>query len=81
MNFRQATDELIAGITLEDLADAMNVSIQAIRQARANEGSKAHRPPPEGWAKAISLLAEQQSKYYKRLAEAAAATSKNAAAK
>ena len=80
MNFRQATDELIAGVTLEDLAKALGVSVQAVRQARTIQDSSAHRPPPPGWELAIARLAERQVSHYKRLAKLAAAPQKSAAA-
>lgn len=69
MNFRQATDELIAGVTLEDLAKALGVSIQAVRQARATPESTSHRPPPVGWEGAVSKIAVEKQLYYKKLAE------------
>jgi hypothetical protein len=62
MNFRQATDELIASVTLEDLAHALGVSVQAVRQARAAEGSTSNRPPPEGWEPAVAKIAEQRAR-------------------
>lgn len=62
MNFRQATDVLLEAITLEDLANAMGVSVQAVRQARAAEGSKAHRSAPPDWEGAVIKLAEARAK-------------------
>ncbi len=62
MNFKKATDELIASVTLEDLAKALGVSVQAVRQARAAEGSTARRSPPEGWERAVSTLAKTRAR-------------------
>jgi hypothetical protein len=70
MNFRQATDELIASLTLEDLATALGVSVQAVRQARAAKGSASHRPPPEGWERAVQRLAGVRGDQLMRLAKA-----------
>ena len=70
MNFRQATDELIAGVTLEDLAIALGVSVQAVRQARATEGTTAHRKPPEGWEPALAQLARKRATRLQKLADA-----------
>lgn len=70
MNFKKATDQLLENVTLEALAAEMKVSIQALRQARAAEGSTAHRSPPESWEKAVSKLAERQSLRLSRLAQA-----------
>ena len=69
MNFKQATDALLETVTLEDLAKAMGVSIQTLRQARAAEGTKAHRSPPPDWERAVIKLAERQAKAFSRLAE------------
>ena len=80
MNFRKATDALMESVTLEDLASAMGVSIQSVRQARATEGSASFRSPPPGWPLAVAKLAERQIEHYKRLAQLAAAANRKAAA-
>lgn len=67
MNFRQATDELIEGVTLEDLAKALGVHVQAVRQARAIEGSAAYRRPPANWEAATAKLANARAKRLERL--------------
>lgn len=69
MDFRKATDELFAGVSHEDLAKILGVSIATVRQARLQPSAKAHRSPPEGWEDAVAKLAESQIKHYKRLAE------------
>lgn len=68
MNFRKATDELLASVTLEDLASAMGVHVQAVRQARAQECSAGFRRPPAGWEKAAAKLARRQAERLERLA-------------
>jgi hypothetical protein len=68
MNFRKATDALLESVTLEDLAGTLGASVQAIRQARAAEGSRAHRSPPEGWEKGVKRLARAQASRLNRLA-------------
>jgi hypothetical protein len=68
MNFRQATDALLEAVTLEDLANAMGVSVQAVRQARVAEGTKAHRSPPPEWQAAVIELAEARAKAFSGLA-------------
>ncbi len=70
MNFKKATDQLLENVTLETLAAEMQVSVQALRQARAAEASTSHRPPPESWEKAVSKLADRQSLRFSRLAQA-----------
>ncbi|HEY0463844.1 MAG TPA: hypothetical protein VGC79_06530 [Polyangiaceae bacterium] len=69
MNFRKATDELLASVTLQDIANELGVSLQAVRQARSNEGSTAFRPPPEGWENAVKKLAETRGAKLRRFAE------------
>ena len=68
MNFRKATDELLASVTLEDLASAIGVSVQAIRQARAQEASAGFRRPPAGWEAAAAKLARRRAAQLERLA-------------
>jgi hypothetical protein len=68
MNFRQATDALLETVTLEDLAKAVGASVQAVRQARAAEGTIAFRSPPPGWERAVHDLAVRQARHYERLA-------------
>lgn len=68
MNFKKATDELLASVTLADLAEALGVSVQAVRQARAAEGAAGHRPPPEGWERGVTKLADRQATRMARLA-------------
>ena len=68
MNFQKATDALLESVTLEDLANAMGVSVQAVRQARAAEGSTSYRSPPEGWESAARRLAKMRATQLLRLA-------------
>ena len=68
MNFREATDELLAHATLEDLAKTLGVSVQALRQARAVEGTSGYRSPPEGWEKGVLRLAKAQERHFRGLA-------------
>jgi hypothetical protein len=67
MNFRKATDALLESVTLDDLAEEMGVSLQALRQARAAENTTSHRSPPVGWEASVRRLAERQQLYFKRL--------------
>ena len=68
MNFKRATDELLSSVTLEDLAAAMGISVQAIRQARASETSTAYRAPPGDWERYTAKLAAKQAKRLLKLA-------------
>jgi hypothetical protein len=67
MNFRKATDALLANVTLEDLAGALGVSVQAVRQARASEDTTSFRKPPLGWEKAVAYVAERRARDLQRL--------------
>jgi len=69
MNFKKATDELLEHPTLEDLAKLLGVSLQSIRQARAEKESTAYRAPPPGWEHATRRLAESSAAHYQRLAK------------
>jgi hypothetical protein len=69
MDFKKATDELLASITHQELAEALGVSVATVRQARLTPAAKAHRNPPEGWQGAIKRLAKRQSDAFYRLAE------------
>ena len=68
MNFKKATDDLLASVTLADLAGALGVSVQAIRQARADESSTAYRSPPLGWQGGVARLAAKRAKSLEKLA-------------
>jgi hypothetical protein len=67
MNFKQATDALLEAVTLEDLAGAIGVSVQAVRQARAQEGTAGFRRPPPGWERAAADLARRRADKLERL--------------
>jgi len=69
MNFRSATDELLTHPTLQDLAETLRVSVQSIRQARADTESAAFREPPPGWEKGVLILAEKATAHYEKLAK------------
>jgi len=67
MNFRKVTDDLLAGVTHDELAEALGCSVALVRQARLADSAKAHRNPPEGWERAVLKLAEQKLEHFKRL--------------
>jgi len=68
-DFKKAVDELCEGISHAQLAKALRVSVATVRQARLPAGAKAHRSPPAGWKKRVSLLAEQRAERLQRLAK------------
>ena len=69
MNFKAATDELFEGVSHRSLAEALGVSVAAVRQARLSEASKAFRHPPKKWRNAIIRLAEERVWHYRKLIE------------
>ena len=60
MDFKQATDGLFSHAGHSDLAEALNVSVASIRQARLSPDAKAYRAAPKDWPYAVIRLAEQQ---------------------
>jgi hypothetical protein len=74
MNFRQAVDALCACLSHEDVAKALGVSLQTVRQARLSEDSPAFRAAQKNWKKAIIRLAEARVSHYRKLIEKLKAT-------
>ena len=69
MDFKKATDELLATFSHEELAAALGVSVPTVRQARLDPSAKARRSPPEGWQRKVRRLAEQRAERLQRLAQ------------
>ena len=67
MKFREAVDALCSALNHEDVAKALGVSVQTIRQARMKEDSKSSRAPPQNWDRALVRLAENRVVYYGKL--------------
>jgi hypothetical protein len=68
MTFREATDALCTCLNHEDVAKALGVSLQTVRQARLREGSDGYRAPPRDWKSALIRLAEARASHYRKLA-------------
>jgi len=60
MNFKKASDSLFDQITHAELAETINVSVAAIRQARLSRAAKAYREPPKDWRRGIVLVAQER---------------------
>ena len=69
MDFKKATEELMAGMTRGQIADALGVWEATVRQARLDESANAHRNPPEGWKGKVAKLAKQRAERLQRLAD------------
>lgn len=67
MDFREATDILCTKVDHSDLARALGVSTQSVRQARLKPEAGAHRSPPEAWRSAVIRLAEEKVGRYQAL--------------
>ena len=67
MSFKKAVDDLCAGISHKELAEALGVSVATVRQARLREGAEARRSPPNGWEKIVARLAKGRSEHLRNL--------------
>ncbi len=69
MQFREATDSLCSKVSHEDIAKALGVSVQSVRQARLPTKLDAHRSPPNRWERGLLLLAKARIDHYRSLIE------------
>lgn len=67
MDFREAIDTLCTPTSHSDVAQALGVSLQTVRQARMKEDSSAFRAPPKDWNHTIIRLAEKRIMHYRKL--------------
>ena len=58
-DFKTVTDKL--GLDAQALAEALGVSVQSVRQMRADPSSAAHRSPPAGWRHVTGRLAKARA--------------------
>jgi transposase len=69
MDFKKATDELMAGMSRVEIAKALGCSEATVRQARLDVSANAHRNPPPGWEARTAKLAARQADRLRRLAK------------
>jgi len=69
MDFKKATEELMAGMTRGQIAEALGCSEATVRQARLDPSANAHRSPPEGWEAVLARVARKQAERLQRLAD------------
>jgi len=69
VDFKKATEELMAGMTRGQIAEALGVSEATVRQARLDDTANAHRNPPAGWEAKVAKLAKQRAERLQRVAE------------
>ena len=53
----------------QDVAKALGVSVQTVRQARLKEDSDGFRAAPRNWERAVIRLAEARVLHYRKLIE------------
>jgi hypothetical protein len=70
MDFKEATDELMKGLTRGQIAEALGKSEASIRQARLPDDNAAVRTPPQGWEGPLAALAEREGNRLLRLSKA-----------
>ena len=69
MDFKAATDEICERVDHEDVARALGISLQAVRQARMSAEAKSHRHPPAQWTNSLIRIAEERVWHYRELIE------------
>ena len=69
MDFKKSTEELMAGMTRGEIADALGVSEATVRQARLEPSTKAYRNPPSGWETTLAKLARERAARLIKLAK------------
>lgn len=69
MDFKTATDKLAECPTHEDVARAIGVSVQTVRQARMEADAAGSRPAPAGWRRAVAKIARERAAELVKLAE------------
>lgn len=60
MEFREATRRLKDSPQDTELARALGVPVQSVRQARLPEDQPGHRPPPEDWRIVVVRMARKR---------------------
>jgi len=70
MDFKKATDELMAGLTRGQIAEALGKSEALVRQARLPPDNAAVRTAPQGWEGPLAALAEKEGNRLLRLSRA-----------
>lgn len=70
MDFKKATDELMAGLTRAQIAKGLGCSLSSVRQAKLGEDNAAYRSPPDGWQSKAAAMADREANRLQRLAKA-----------
>jgi hypothetical protein len=67
VDFAEATDRL--GMTASEVADALGLQTQTVKQMRMRPSSAGYRNPPAGWERVLSQMARKRSRELARLAD------------
>ena len=67
MNFREASDALCANLGHNEVAKALGISVQSVRQGRMSAESSGFRAPPKNWKNVAIRLAEERVWHYRML--------------
>lgn len=60
MDFREATRRLKDSPQDTELAQALGVTVQSIRQARLPDDQPGHRSPPDEWRTVVARMARER---------------------
>jgi methyltransferase (TIGR00027 family) len=67
VEYKEATDRVLEGITAGDLAGELGISEDAVAGTRLDPDTPGFRPPPEGWRAAVARLAGERASRLLRL--------------
>lgn len=60
MDFKTATDRLLANLTVSDIADATGCATNTIYRARMDPSKRGYRRPPANWREILIRLARER---------------------
>lgn len=60
MDFREATRRLKDSPQDTQLAQALGVTVQSVRQARLPDDQPGHRSPPDDWRTVVARMAQER---------------------
>ena len=68
-DFVSVMDALCSGVSHDDVAARLGVSVAAIRQARLKPDAASRRSPPKGWRAVAMAMAEERADHYRQMAD------------
>lgn len=67
-DLREAMDNVMARVTITDIAEAAGCSANTLMQARMDPSAKGYRKPPAGLRSALHQVCRERAKYFLELA-------------